>query len=118
MRSILLGVELLREGLVWRIGDGNAVNIWTDPWLPRGRTRKPATPRGPSLLTRVSELIDLGLGDRDAQLVQDAFWPEDLQTILAIPVDVQMVDWVAWHYDSKGVFSVKSAYKLAVQIRD
>lgn len=23
----------------------------------------------------------------------------------------------AWHYDSKGVFSIKSAYKLAVQIR-
>jgi hypothetical protein len=29
-----------------------------------------------------------------------------------------MEDWPAWHYDSKGLFSVKFAYKLAVQIRD
>lgn len=29
-----------------------------------------------------------------------------------------MNDWPAWHYDSMGKFSVKSAYKLAVQIRD
>lgn len=29
-----------------------------------------------------------------------------------------MVDWPAWHYDTAGKFSVKSAYKLAVQIRD
>jgi hypothetical protein len=29
-----------------------------------------------------------------------------------------MNDWPAWHYDSMGKFSVKSAYKLAVQIRE
>jgi hypothetical protein len=29
-----------------------------------------------------------------------------------------MPDWPAWHFDSKGLFSIKSAYKLAVQIRD
>ena len=54
-RSILRGVELLKEGIIWRIGNGSSVNIWSDPWLPRGHTRKPATPRGHSLLTRVSK---------------------------------------------------------------
>jgi len=29
-----------------------------------------------------------------------------------------MEDWPAWHFNAKGVFSVKSAYKLAVQKRD
>jgi hypothetical protein len=48
----------------------------------------------------------------------DTFLPEDAHIILAIPTDPQMEDWSAWHYDSKGLFSVKSAYKLAVQIRD
>lgn len=37
---------------------------------------------------------------------------------MAIPIDPLMLDCPAWHYDSKGFFSVKSAYKLAVQIRD
>lgn len=27
-------------------------------------------------------------------------------------------DWLAWHFDHKGFFSVKSAYKLAVQTRE
>jgi hypothetical protein len=29
-----------------------------------------------------------------------------------------MDDWIAWHYDSKGVFSVKSAYRLGISLRD
>jgi len=27
-------------------------------------------------------------------------------------------DWPVWYFDSKGLFSVKSAYKLAAQNRD
>ena len=84
-RSILRGVELLKEGIIWRIGNGSSVNIWSDPWLPRGNTRKPATPRGQSLLTRVSEL-------GDEQLILETFCPEDAQAILAIPIDMQMED--------------------------
>jgi len=34
-RSILHGLDLVKEGYIWRIGDGASVNIWSDPWLPR-----------------------------------------------------------------------------------
>jgi hypothetical protein len=34
-RSILKGVNLMKEGLVWRIGDGPNVRIWEDQWLNR-----------------------------------------------------------------------------------
>jgi len=57
-------------------------------------------------------------GREKKQLILDTFWPEDAQAILAIPIDMQMEDWPAWHFDPKGLFSVKSAYKRAVQIRD
>jgi hypothetical protein len=57
-RSILKGISLLKEGLIWRIGDGTAVNIWTDAWLSRDGSRQPITLRGQSVLTKVSELID------------------------------------------------------------
>jgi len=70
-RSILRGVELLKEEIIWRIGNGSSVNIWSDPWLPRGHTRKLATPRGRSLLTRVSELIDPQTESWDEQLILD-----------------------------------------------
>ena len=87
------GIELLKHGLIWRIGNGDHVNIWSDPWVPRGTTRKPATPRGASLLTRVSDLIDPATGTWDEQLVMDTFWPEDAEVILTIPTDSEMVDW-------------------------
>ena len=117
-RSILQGLQLLKQGLIWRIGNGNNTNIWADPWIPRGCIRKPITPRGSSLLTKVLELIDPSTGDWDEQLVTDTLWAEDASVILTIPIDVDMVDWPAWHFDSMGNFSVKSAYKLAIQIRD
>jgi hypothetical protein len=73
------------------------------------------TPRGSSILTCVSDLIHPTTGTWDEQLVMDTFWPEDAKVILTIPIDVDMDDWPAWHFDPKGVFSVKSAYKLAVR---
>jgi hypothetical protein len=44
-RSLLKGVELLKEGLIWRIGDGTQINLLSDPWLPRNGSRLPITPR-------------------------------------------------------------------------
>ncbi|KAK3157436.1 hypothetical protein QOZ80_2AG0122210 [Eleusine coracana subsp. coracana] len=117
-RSILMGLDLVKEGIIWRVGDGLNINIWTDPWLPKGTTRRPVTPRGASLLTRVHELMDSVQGGWDEQLVQDTFWPVDAEAIMSIPIGENVADWPAWHYDWKGKFSVKSAYKLAVQNHD
>lgn len=35
-RSIVQGIEVLKEGVIWRVGNGQNVDIWSDPWLPRG----------------------------------------------------------------------------------
>jgi hypothetical protein len=35
------GRELLREGLIWRIGDGKKVDVWTDNWIPRDGLMRP-----------------------------------------------------------------------------
>jgi hypothetical protein len=53
----------------------------------------------------------------DEQLVKDTFWEEDAKIILSIPLFEDMEDYVAWHPDSKGLFSVKSAYALGIRIR-
>ena len=70
------------------------------------------------MLRRVDELINPVIGGWDVQLVYDTFWPEDANEILRIPIDDRMEDWPAWHFDSKGHFSIKSAYKLVVARRD
>jgi hypothetical protein len=71
-------------------------------------TRKPITPRGASLLSKVEELIDPVTGGWDTQLIRDTFWEEDAQLILAIPLHGGMENRAAWHFDKKGAFSVKS----------
>lgn len=111
-RSILRGVCLLKKGLIWRVGHGNDLSIWTDPWLPRDMSRRPITPKGTSLLRNVADLLDPATGSWDSQLVRDTFWEEDANLILAIPVHEGMDNKAAWHFDKKGTFSVKSAYKV------
>jgi hypothetical protein len=69
-RSILKGVEVLKKGIVWRIGDGSKVNLWEDPWLPREPSRKPITPRGHVLMSKVSELINPIICSWDEDLVR------------------------------------------------
>ena len=61
-------------------------------------------------MSKVSELIDPITGDWDKALVQDVFLEEDMNHILAIPVNSNMDDSIAWHYDTKGLFSIKSMY--------
>jgi hypothetical protein len=50
--------------------------------------------------------------------VEDTFWPVDAVIILNFPTNENVADWPAWHFDSKGIFSVRSAYKLVVQLQD
>uniref|UniRef100_A0A453AM99 Uncharacterized protein n=1 Tax=Aegilops tauschii subsp. strangulata TaxID=200361 RepID=A0A453AM99_AEGTS len=50
-RGILQGVEVLNQGIIInRVGDGTAVKICEDPWLPRNWDRKPFTPRGNTII--------------------------------------------------------------------
>ena len=96
----------------WRVGDGNHIRIWEDAWIPAGVTRRPRTPRGNIVISKVSELIDPIRGTWDSELINDLFWEEDVSNILSIPVHMDREDSVAWHFNKKGVFSVKSAYHV------
>lgn len=111
-RSILRGIELLKKGVIWRVGDGLGLNMWTDPWLPRDFSRHPITPRGGIVLTEVADLLDPATGSWDVPLVRDIFWEEDAEVILATPVHEGRPNVLAWYFDKHGMFSVKSAYKV------
>jgi hypothetical protein len=117
-RSILRGVELLKQGIIWRIGTGEEVDAFDDPWIPRGSTRRPRTHNILNEKMRVCDLIDQTTVTWDEELIKSLFDEEDAKEILSIPLRPKMEDWVAWHYDKKGEFSVKSAYRLGVSIRD
>ena len=113
-RSILKGVQVLQSGIIWRVGDGCTINIWSDPWLPRGISRSVTSQQGSHVITKVSDLIDPTSGTWGIQLLQQTFNEEDVQLILQIPIQGGDVDTLAWHFDKKGKFSVKSAYQVVL----
>jgi hypothetical protein len=71
--SIVRGINALKSGLIWRVGNGEKIRIWEDPWIPLGTTRHLITPRSGVLITRVCELIDPAIETWDVQLVRDIF---------------------------------------------
>lgn len=106
-RSIFQGVQTLKNGVVWRVGNGQSIDIWQDPWLPRDLSRVPITPQGRNLITKVDELIDPHTEQWDVPLLEEMFRDEDVQAIQSIPIHLEMNDDVGWHFDAKGLFSVK-----------
>ncbi|XP_073367695.1 uncharacterized mitochondrial protein AtMg00310-like [Aegilops tauschii subsp. strangulata] len=115
-RSILQGVEVLKQGIIKRVGDCTTVKIWEDPWLPRNWDTKPFTPRRNSDVTMTAELMDSYTTTWDEQLVKYIFWAPNANLILALPIKDEMEDGWAWHLDHRGCFSVKSAYKLCKRV--
>jgi hypothetical protein len=91
----------------YEVGDVRNLNIWT-----RDRSRRLITPRGNNLLTGVYELVDPMTGEWDRELIEDMFWEEDVRLILAWPIHEGRENWLAWHYDQRGLSSVRSAYKV------
>jgi hypothetical protein len=69
-------------------------------------------------MSKVSELIDPTNGTWDERLIRDNFCEQDIGLILTILVFEDTSDEWAWHFDDKGMFSVKSAYRLQRQLVD
>ena len=83
---------MIKEGVIWRIGNGESVNIWTDPWIPHGKTRRPATYIEAAVLTRVVDLLDPVSGSWDETLVKDTFSEFDAEAILKLRVNLDTED--------------------------
>lgn len=111
-RSILRGIQLLKEGVIKRVGDGRSINIWQDPWVPRNGSPFLITRKGNVVIDCVADLLDPVSGKWDVDLVDDCLWPADAIHVSKILVCLNLEDSWAWRLEPKGQFSVKSAYKL------
>uniref|UniRef100_A0A452YCS4 Uncharacterized protein n=1 Tax=Aegilops tauschii subsp. strangulata TaxID=200361 RepID=A0A452YCS4_AEGTS len=76
-RSILHGRDLLREGLVWRVGDGTKINIHHDNWIPRSGSMRPLGAVFVQGVTKVADLL-VNTGDAwDNNRIDNMFSPGD-----------------------------------------
>jgi hypothetical protein len=112
-QSICAGIQTFKRGCIWRVGSGEEIEIWKDPWIPSSPNRKILSPRGQCILTRVSELIDPISGKWDQELIRTNFHPIDVNRILQILVHLNSFDdFTAWHGTQSGVFSIRLAYHI------
>jgi hypothetical protein len=115
-QAIQYGLELLKKGLVWRVGNGSQIRIWRDPWLPRPSSYRPVLVQGNCRLRRVSDLL-LDNGDWNQELLRKHFSNMDIEKIMKIKASSRQHDDVlVWAPDRHGIFSVKSAYRLAWEL--
>ena len=112
-KGILHGLELLKKGIMWRIGNGTLIRTWRDPWIPRPYSYRPITPKRNCRFNRVSDFLDVN-GAWRMDILRDHFWAMDIEHILKIRTSPrQRTDFVAWAPEKSGLFTVRSAYKLA-----
>ncbi|XP_035551149.1 uncharacterized protein LOC118349712 [Juglans regia] len=111
-KSIWSAMGLVKEGMLWRIGNGKSVNIWGQKWLPTQTTHcvqseiKVLNPNA-----KVSELIEEQEGRWKEDVVANIFNKEEAKVICAIPVSrFGSADKLIWGPSKNGKFSVKSAY--------
>lgn len=116
-QGISHGLDLLKQGLIWRIGDGATVQIWRENWLPRGNLHV-ARPNTRSRVKRVSELILPDEGQWNIPLIRDVFYPFDVEEILKLRIPhIPCEDVLAWHYEKSEIFSVQSACRLGLNLK-
>ena len=112
-RSIRERREVLNLGLIKRIGTGEGNQIWHHNWIPRDYKLLPICPRSANPPLLVSELIDQTTRTWNRQVLEEHFIAPDINVIPHIPLSTRLHDdfW-AWHYERRGMFSVRSSYRM------
>jgi hypothetical protein len=112
-QSVLSGLATFKRGYIWRVGDGEKINIWTDPWIPSSPNKRIISSRGGAVYTKVSELINPVSGQWDEELLRSLLSIVDVNRILQIPLHSRgFDDFVAWGFTKNGKYTVRSGYHL------
>lgn len=104
-------LTLLRQGCIWRIGCGQSVKVFQDPWLPDHLW--PYVESKPLQGMKDLTVADLKEGANwDFNLLNGLFTERDRNLILRIPLSLRSAadKWV-WTHERKGEYTVKSAYR-------
>ena len=86
-RSILEGRKLLNKVILWRVGNGDAIHVWDDPWIPvptSFRVAQHSKHLWPG--ARVRNLIDYESGSWKMHLLNALFLKHEAELIKEIPL--------------------------------
>jgi hypothetical protein len=101
-QSILAGMATLKRGYTWRVGNGEKINIYNDPWIPSSPDRKIISPRGEGNAILVSELTTKYGAWNEEKLIE-LFNMVDVNRIMEIPLNNHgFDDFIAWNFSTNG----------------
>ncbi|XP_048613591.1 uncharacterized protein LOC125587367 [Brassica napus] len=117
-RSLLFGKELLDKGLKWMIGNGEDTLVWVSPWLDDGIRMKSPLMKNifVDLDLKVSALIEQHSGAWNLLLLNQLFYPQDVELILKMKITQDSKDFKVWKFNVSGAYTTKSGYWLAANL--
>ena len=117
-RGIEFGLELLKKGVVWRVGNGNSIQILRDNWIPRQSGLMVKSLKTWSRIRWVNQLILPQTREWNVPLINQLFYRFDAEEICKIKLPVsETEDHLAWNYEKNGIFTVRSAYRLGMNLK-
>jgi ribonuclease HI len=117
-RALCEGRDVLSMGLIRRIGDGRTTNVWNENWVPRNFNLRPVCAKTREPPQRVSEFMCATTRTWKEEVLNQHLIPMDVEAVKTIPISHTMQpDFWAWHYEKNGIFTVRSAYKMIVEIK-
>lgn len=84
-RAILTGRDVLKKGLLKRIGDGSSTNIWQDRWIPKHFEGRSLVAPADLQVSLVSDLLTAS-GGWSVDLIKQLFADIDAHAILRTPI--------------------------------
>ncbi|XP_010495306.1 PREDICTED: uncharacterized protein LOC104772378 [Camelina sativa] len=114
-RSIVSARSLVNKGLIKRVGSGDTISVWTDPWVP-AQFPRPALSNGPfkDPSIRLTQFMDSQSNSWNRDRLVEHFDPGDVALIEAIPFSsLPLKDSFGWHFTKSGKYTVKSGYETA-----
>lgn len=112
------GRDILAQGIIKRVGDGESTHIWSQNWIPRDSYKRPIASVVQNPPTMVAVLIESATASWREDIARSVFTPFDVETILGIPLCTRRIsDFWAWHEEPRGFFTVRSAYRMIVRTK-
>ena len=81
-RSLLAAKDIIREGSIWKVGDGRSIEVSTHKWL----SNKPVFLGKPWPNLLVSDLMEANTRQWDREIFFDLFAFQNRMEIMAIPL--------------------------------
>ena len=113
-RSLIAAREVVVRGSRWRVGNGSRILVSSSNWLPH----RPIFSGDVDHTLRVADLINRDTWQWDRRKIEDIFAPRTRLDILEIPLcRNRSRDSLVWKENNKHEFTVKTAYKVAMRLR-